>query len=75
MKKALNDFLNKFLLEISIVAVGAFATFVITTKVTAATQEQRINNLESGIEILRSENKADHNKIEKYLIDLMQRKP
>ena len=68
--KQINDFIHKFLLELSLLAVGAFVTFVITTKVQAATQEQRIDNLEQSIEILRKENREDH----KNIMDML-RKP
>lgn len=69
MKKVLQDFLNRFLLEITVIGVGAFATFVITTKVALATHEEKINNSKDSIEILRKENREDH----KQIIDMLRK--
>lgn len=69
MKKALQDFLSKFLLEITIIGIGAFATFVITTKVAIATHEEKINNSRDAIEVLRKENREDH----KQILDMLRK--
>jgi cell division protein FtsL len=63
-------FIEKWLVELFVAAVVAAVGFIVTTQVVNAEQTTRINNLESSIEQLRTENNAAH----KQILDVLLRK-
>jgi cell division protein FtsB len=75
--RQLKEFVNKLILEILIVLVGAVASILWVFNATIAAQEVKINTskeqdteLKADLESLRQENRAEHQKI----IDLLMQK-
>ena len=63
MIKTLKEKFAQFLLEISIAVICTVASILWTMNRAQATGEERVNGLEKQIEILRIENRLDHQTI------------
>ncbi len=70
MIAALKKQVVNFMLEILLVITGAVGSILWTINAAQAAQNERINGLEKQMEIIRIENKTDHDKI----LDILLRK-
>jgi hypothetical protein len=61
--KTIKEKFAKFLLEITLFLISAIASILWTMNSAQATGKERVNGLEKQIEILRIENRQDHQTI------------